>query len=151
MKNPCRLLGAAVCALGITLAGSAAAARAAVTVSSLEGSTDLAAERVDPEKECRLFYLTKGLGLQEAGLTAGEPVSTLQLFITGPDGKLIKNAQVVTTIVDHRGRQQSIRSLPCKGGYLVAIDQLAAGTYRVETEIIAKGRLFTDEFRFIKG
>jgi hypothetical protein len=93
----------------------------------------------------------RDLGLQEASMEAGEPVNTFHLFITGSDGKIIKNAQVITTIIDQQGNQQASRALPFKGGYLVAIDHLAAGSYSVEAEIVTKGQLLTDQFRFNKA
>jgi hypothetical protein len=36
-------------------------------------------------------------------------------------------------------------------GYLVAVDQLPAGEYLVETEIVTGGQLLTEEFRFNKA
>lgn len=79
------------------------------------------------------------------------PINTFHLFITGADGKIIKNAQVVTTIIDQQGNQQAARALPFKGGYMIAIDHLPAGQYLVEAEILTKGQLLTDQFRFNKA
>jgi hypothetical protein len=38
-----------------------------------------------------------------------------------------------------------------KGGYMIAIDHLSTGQYRVEAEIVTKDQLLTDEFRFNKA
>ena len=84
-------------------------------------------------------------------MEGGEPINTLQLFITGTDGKIIKNAQLITTIIDQHGHQQVNRALPFKGGYMLAIDHLTAGQYLVEAEIVTPGQLLTSLFRFNKA
>lgn len=84
-------------------------------------------------------------------MDAGEPIDILHMFVTDARGKIIKNAQVVTTIIDRQGNQHLSRALPFKGGYLLAIDHLSTGRYRVEAEILTIGQLLTNEFRFNKA
>lgn len=72
------------------------------------------------------------------------------LFVSDATGKNIKDAQVVTTIIDSRGRQMMSQALPLFGGYLLLTNHLAPGRYRVEAEIVTNGWLLTDEFSFVK-
>ena len=144
-------LGLVFCLLSITLAGNVLAIRSEEMLENLEEQADQATEKNDRDKDCRLFFVKSDLGVQEASLEAGEPIHILHLFITGMDGKIIKNAQVVITIIDQQGNQQANRALPFKGGYILSIDQLATGQYLVETEILTKGQLLADVFRFNKA
>jgi len=73
------------------------------------------------------------------------------MFISDPRGKIVKDAQVVTTVIDYAGRQLMQRALPMKGGYLIDTMQLPPGDYRLEAEIVTSGRLLTDEFVFQKA
>ena len=70
------------------------------------------------------------------------------MFLSDPDGKIVKNAQVVTTIVDQNGVQQMRRAKPLKGGYLVNTVYLTPGQCRLEAEVVVDGWLLTDEFQF---
>lgn len=144
-------LGLVFCFVSITLAGNVLAVRSEEMLENREEQADRSTEKNDRDKDCRLFFVKSDLSVQEASLEAGEPINILHLFITGIDGKIIKNAQVVTTIIDQQGNQQANRALPFKGGYLLSIDQLATGQYLVETEIVTKGQLLTDVFRFNKA
>lgn len=151
MKKSLKVMGLAVCFLSITLAGNVLAAPREESLENLEEQADQPTDKDDREKDCHLFFVKRDLGVQEASMEAGEPIDTFHLFITGPDGKIIKNAQVITTITDQSGSQQVSRALPFKGGYMVAIDHLATGQYLVATEIVTKGQLLTEEFRFSKA
>jgi len=151
MRKPFKFLGLVFCFLSITLAGNVLAIRSEEMLENLEEQADQATEKNDRDKDCRLFFVKSDLGVQEASLEAGEPIHILHLFITGMDGKIIKNAQVVTTIIDQQGNQQANRALPFKGGYILSIDQLATGKYLVETEIVTKGQLLAEVFRFNKA
>jgi hypothetical protein len=150
-KSTYKYLGLAFCVLSITLAGNVLAARAEEALDKLEEQADQPTAKDDRDKDCHLFFLKRDLGVQEAGMEAGEPINTLQLFITGADGKIIKNAQFIATIIDQQGHQQLTRALPFKGGYMLAIDHLATGQYLVEAEIVTPGRLLKDLFRFNKA
>ena len=148
MKKPLKLVGLALCSLSITMAGNVLAAPAE---ESPNYSEEQATAKNREDKDCQLFFVKNDLGLQEASMEAGAPINTMHLFVTGTDGKIIKNAQVVATVIDQQGNQQLTRALPFKGGYLLAIDHLASGPYLVEAEIITRGQLLTDQFRFNKA
>lgn len=151
MKKSHGFLGLACCALSLTLAGSVLARASAETADNREEQTGRLAGPHHRDKDCHLFMVKRDLSVQEAGMEAGEPVNTLHLFMTGADRKIIKDAQVVTTLIDQHGNQQSSRALPFKGGYLLAIEHLAPGEYLVEAEIVTRGQLLTDAFRFNKA
>jgi len=148
MRKPFMFLGLVFCFLSITLAGNVLAIRSEEMLGNREEQGDQATEKNDRDKDCRLFFVKSDLGVQEASLEAGEPIHILHLFVTDMDGKIIKNAQVVITIIDQQGNQQANRALPFKGGYILSIDQLATGQYLVETEIVTKGQLLAEVFRF---
>lgn len=148
MKQPIKFVGMALCSLSITMAGNTLAASPDMAPGSSEEQT---AENHLETNSCQLFFVKSNLGLQQASMNVGDPINTLHLFLTDLDGKIIKNAQVVTNIIGRDGHQHLTRALPFKGGYLLAIDHLAAGTYLVETEIIARGQFLTNIFRFSKA
>lgn len=151
MRSPFKFIGLVFFFLSITLAGNVLAIRSEEMLENREEQADQSTEKNDNEKDCHLFFVKSDLGVQEASMEAGEPINTFHLFITGRDGKIIKNAQVVTTIIDQQGNQQANRALPFKGGYMLTIAHLATGQYVVETEIVTKGQLLTDVFRFNKA
>jgi len=98
-----------------------------------------------------LALLTGDFGLQlvKTGSTynSGPPI----VFTSDPTGKIVKDAQVITTIIASSGDQIMLRAWPFKCGYLVATNHLSPGRYRVEAEIVTEGRILTDEFSFIKA
>lgn len=148
MQKPIRLVGLALCSLSITMAGNALATPGEEALRNTEGQ---AAGENTGENDCHLFFVKANLSMQEAGMEAGAPINTLHLFVTGPDGKIIKNAQMVTNIIDQQGNQQLSRALPFKGGYLLDIAHLAPGPYLVEAEILANSQFLGKLFRFNKG
>lgn len=148
MKRPIKFVGLALCSLSITMAGNALATAPEET----SGFPEEQAAGSDVEaKDCHLFFVKNNLGLQQASMDAGDPINTLHFFVTGTDGRIIKNAQVITNLIDEAGNQQLTRALPFKGGYLLALDHLAAGAYLAETEIITRGRFLSETFRFNKS
>ena len=150
MKKPLKLLGVALCSISISVAGNALASTEE-TLAFNDGQPNRTAEDKDEKKDCSIFFVKDNLSVQMASLDPGEPVNTFHMFVTDHDGKIVKNAQVVTTIIDKAGSQQLSRAIPYKGGYILAIDHLATGEYLVEAEIIAKNQLMVDMFRFNKG
>ena len=70
------------------------------------------------------------------------------IFISDPHGQIIKDAQVITTIIGPQGGHLMSRANPLKGGYVVDTKALPPGIYRLECEIITNGSLLTDEFNF---
>ncbi|WP_303720813.1 hypothetical protein [Malonomonas rubra] len=73
------------------------------------------------------------------------------LFVCDSRGKVIKDAQVVTTLVLPNGRQLMTRAWPFVGGYLIPTSNLPAGQYRLEVEAATNGQFVTDEFIFWKA
>ena len=103
------------------------------------------------EDHYSMAFLTGDFDLHysKAGMT--DQIGTMVMFLTGPDGKIVKDAQVVTTIVAGNGVQQMRRARPVKGGYQIDTAHLPPGPYRLEAEIITSGRLLTDEIYFRKA
>jgi len=151
MDKPIRLIGVALCSLSITLAGEAFATTEGALSYPGEREEVRSCEEYDHEDDCQLFFLKSDLGIREASLDAGEPVNTMRLFITGKEGNLIQNAQVVMTISNGAGEHHLDRAYPFKGGYALVIDHLPAGPYLVETEILTPGEFLTKTFRFQKA
>ena len=120
---------------------------------SIDGQSEPKAEKQERKDGYHLALMTGDFSLQLVGLNAHSknPVGTLMLFVSNPEGRIVKDAQVITTIIDSFGNQQMNRACPCKGGYVIGIEHLLAGYCRVETEIAAGGRLLTDEFTFFKS
>lgn len=115
---------------------------------------DAAEESVSQPLEEDLYnmaFLTGDFGLHysKAGIT--DQIGTMVMFLSGPDGKIVKDAQVITTIVAQDGTQQMHRARPMKGGYFIETAHLSPGQYRLEAEIITAGRLLTDEIYFQKA
>ena len=150
MKKPHMFLGLAFCALSITLAGNVLAVRSNEAIDNQDEQIDERKEKIKDSKDCHLFLVKRDQSVQEASLEAGKPIDNFHLFVTDNDGKTIKNAQIVITIIDQCGNQQSSRALPFKGGYTLAVDYLSAGQYTVEAEIFAKCQLLTDMFKIVK-
>lgn len=151
MKKSYQAMGLAFCLLSLALAGSVLATPSKTMPDSFEEQPGRSTEKDDRERDCHLFLVSGDLVLEPASLDAGKPINTFHLFIAGADGKIIRNAQVITTFIDRQGNQQSACALPFKGGYTVAIHHLPPGPYAVEAEIVAGGRLLTDRFRFSRA
>lgn len=78
-------------------------------------------------------------------------LGTMVMFLGDPDGELVKDAQVITTVVGQSGIQQMRRARPWKGGYLIDTEYLKFGQYRLEVEIVTDCWLLADEFYFQKA
>jgi hypothetical protein len=50
-----------------------------------------------------------------------------------------------------RGNKDTTRAKPFKSGYMIAVNHLSAGQYRVETEVVTDCQLLTKEFLFNKA
>lgn len=109
-----------------------------------------AVEPSTPENFQRAF-LSGDFGLNLARVAKASQPETLFMFINAPGGGIIRDARVVTTIIDQNGRQEMRRANPYKGGFLVFTDHLQPGPYRLEAEIVTNGWLLTDEFHFQKA
>ena len=102
------------------------------------------------DDDYHVAFLSGDFGLQFTRTPMTDQFATMVMFISDPDGKVVKGAHVVTTIIDQNGAQLMRRARPLKGGYLIDTAHLAPGPYRLEAEIITNGQLLTDEFLFQK-
>jgi hypothetical protein len=97
-----------------------------------------------------LAFVSGDFALHLSRTGGADQAETLLMFLSAPDGRIVRNAQVVTTTIDQNGFQQMQRAMPLKGGYLVDTAHLASGPYRLEAEVITDGWLLADEFHFQK-
>lgn len=95
-----------------------------------------------------LTFLKADFGLSLDRSELEDQAGSLIVFITNPEGKIVKDAQVVTTIIGRDGSQIMKRARSSKGGYVIDTAFLDTGPYRLEAEIITNGWLLTDEIRF---
>ena len=103
------------------------------------------------DDQYNMAFLTGDFDMYYAKAGMTDQIGTMVMFLSGPDGKIIKDAQVVTTIIAANGTQQMRRARATKGGYLIDTANLSPGQYRLEAEIITAGRLLTDEIHFRKA
>ena len=151
MKKRITLFCSTFCFLSATLPGSVMATPVEELLDPVEEQAEQCTEGENREGGHHLVFVTADFRLETVSMEAGAPIGTLILYVSDKDGKIIKDAQVITTIIDGQGNQQSDRALPYKCGYLVGVDQLPIGEYLVETEIVTGGQLLTEEFRFNKA
>jgi hypothetical protein len=147
MKKVIKAVCSALCVTAMALPASALANPA----NELEDNIEEATVQQDQLDDYHLAFVTGDFGLQFAMTDPNQPLGAMVMFISDPKGKIVKNAQVVTTVIDQAGRQVMQRALPMKGGYLVDTMHLPPGYYRLEAEIVAGGQLLTDEFTFQKA
>ena len=151
MKKAHKFIGWGICILSIALTGRVLAVPAEGSLDNLNEPADQSSAKADKSKDFHLAFMTADFGLQLVSMEAGQPIGTLLLFLSDTNGNIVKDAQVITTIIDQQGSQQSSRALPFKGGYMIAINHLPTGQYRVEAEVVTNGQLLTEEFRFNKA
>lgn len=144
MKKWPKVICSAFCFLNIALPGN-------VLATTFETNEDQTESVSQEEKDHLLTFMTEDSRLRAVSLHAGTPINALHLYLADASGSIIKDAQLITTIIDQEGRYLASRATPYKCGYFVAIDQLPPGQYHVETEIITPGQLWTDEFTFNKA
>ena len=146
MKKVIKAVCSALCVTAMALP----AATLANPVNEAEDSIEDAAIEQDLSGDYHLAFVTGDFGLQFALTDMNQPLGAMVMFISDPRGKIVKNAQVVTTVIDHAGRQMMQRARPMKGGYLIDTMHFPPGHYRLEAEIATNGWLLTDEFAFQK-
>ena len=112
----------------------------------IEGNTVQQAE----SDNYHLALVTGDFGLQLVNSSTTRGSDVPMIFISDPAGKMVTNAQVVTTIIEPNGTQVMHRAWPFKSGYLLSTNHLSPGQYQVEAEVIANGWLLTDAFSFVK-
>lgn len=151
MKKLIKTFCSAICVMSLTVPPNALATPPEEVVDNNEEQIEQSADKKQGDNEYRLAFLTGDFGLQPSAKVTEKPIDSLMLFISNPNGKIVKNAQVVTTIINQEGLQKMNRAWIYKGGYMIAIQHLPIGKYRLESEIIADGQVFTDELYFSKA
>lgn len=99
----------------------------------------------------QLAFIMGDFGLQQTNVAETTRSESPVIFVSDPAGKIVKDAQVVTTIIDENGRHLMCLAHPFKSGYLIPTYHLFPGRYRVETEVITNRVLLTEEFSFVKA
>ncbi len=141
----------AVCsALCVTAMAMPATVLADPASESEEIADDVTMQQELPD-DYHLAFVTGDFGLQAVMTTQDQPFGAMVMFIIDRHGKTIKDAQVVTTVIDGAGRQLMQRALPLKGGYLIDTMRLPPGDYRMEAEVVTNGQLLADQFVFRKA
>ena len=118
---------------------------------SIEEPANIDEKREPPPYELDKFDLTLldgGFSLLIFKTGFLDKPGTLVVFLGDPDGEIIRDAEIITTIIDQNGIQQMGRAQPQAGGYRINTTHLRPGQYRLEVEIATYGWLLTDEFRF---
>ncbi|WP_432822179.1 hypothetical protein [Trichloromonas sp.] len=98
------------------------------------------------DDDSREIHASTSEGYRLSYALAGTNETSLNLAVRHPDGSLVKNAQVVVTLIDRQGRHRLTRARVENNGYRVDTGPHAAELCRVETEIITGGQLLTDHF-----
>ncbi len=114
---------------------------------------DDADEELNPPLESGNFkqaFLAGGFELLLFNTRLRGKLGTMVMFLGDPGGELVKDAQVITSIVGQSGIQQMCRAHPRKGGYLIETEHLKLDQYRLEVEIVTDGWFLTAEFYFQK-
>ena len=104
--------------------------------------------RFEDSDNYTVTYLNADFALSQDRPDILAQAESMIIFIADLHGKIIKDAQVVTTIVGSHGDQLMSRANPYKGGYVLNTKSLPPGIYRLECEIVTNGSLLTDEFNF---
>lgn len=151
MRKWIKVFCSTLCVVSISVPMTALATIPEEALDILDEQLEQAAEKDLDGNDYHLAFLTGDFGLQAGNRVADQPVDTMLLFISGPDGKIVKDAQVINTIINPAGIQKMSRARPYKRGYVVALDALPVGRYRLETEIAIAGRYLTDELFFFKA
>jgi hypothetical protein len=95
-----------------------------------------------------MMFLRSDFGMSLDKKNISDQVGSLVMFIANPEQKIVKNAQVVVTLISQSGEQTMTRARPYKGGYFISTDSLLPGRYRLEAEVLTEGWLLTDQFHF---
>jgi len=143
-----KLLCSMFCFLNIAIPGNLLANNLDDMVDKSDDLTDQATQEDD---EYHLAFLAGNFNLESVSMEVGEPINSLLMYLSDDEGKLVKDAQVVTTFICQHGSQHALRATPYKCGYFVDINQLPVGQYRVEAEMITMAQLHTKEFMFNKA
>lgn len=153
MKNLMKSMFSAFCVMSMAMPAAGQPLAGENLIDTLEDRGEQRAKSQYGNDNYHLALLSADFSLQlvDAESRKKTPLSTLRLFVSSPEGRIVKDAQVVMTIIDGTGNQHIQRAYPYKGGYVIDIDHLLNGHYRVEAEIVVGGRLLADEFTFFKS
>jgi hypothetical protein len=146
MKKVIKAVCSALCFTAMTLPANVMAN----PVSEVEDNVDEAAVEQELADDYHLAFVTGDFGLQFAMTDPDQSLGAMVMFISDRRGKIVKNAQVITTVIDQEGQRMMQRARPLKGGYLIDTMHLPSGHYRMEAEIVTGGQLLIDEFVFQK-
>ena len=151
MKKLIKALCSAFCLMSVSVPLNALATPSEAVVDNNDEQIEQSSDAELRDDQYHLAFLTGDFGMQTADRLAERPIDTMMLFVSDREGKMVKDAQVVNTIINQQGLQKMTRARIYKGGYVVAINHLPAGRYRLESEIITGGQLLTNEFNFYKA
>ena len=146
MKNFFKTLLSIFCAMSV----SAPTTVLATTDQEFEEVTEEQESQIEDSDDYTLTFLNADFVLSRDRSDIRDQAESLIIFVADPLGKIVKDAQVVTTIVGPHGDQLMRRAHPYKGGYVINTKALTPGMYRVEAEIATNGWLLTDEFNFLR-
>lgn len=96
----------------------------------------------------KILFLRSDFNLNPDRNDISDQCGSLMFFMTNPQKRIVKNAQVVVTLISQTGVQTMLRARPHKGGYFIQTDSLEPGQYSLEAEIIIDGWLLTDQINF---
>jgi len=119
-------------------------------VEELNDATEEQVTQTAEPDDYHLAFLSGDFCLEFSHAPVANPFPAMVMYVTNPEGKIIKDAQIVTTTIDQNGAQLMARARRMKGGYLIDTAHLQPGPYRLEMEIITDGRLLTDALLFQK-
>ena len=72
----------------------------------------------------------------------------MMVYVTGPDGAVLAQAQVGYLVVGPDGQQQRLMAMGMSDGYGADVDFRAPGAYTVRTKAVANGTTLRDEFTY---
>ena len=127
MKNFFKTLLSIFCAMSV----SAPTTVLATTDQEFEEITEEQESLVKDSDDYTLTFLNADFALSRDRSDIRDQAESLIIFVADPFGKIVKNAQVVTTIVGPHGDQLMRRAHPYKGGYVINTKALTPGMYRV--------------------
>lgn len=72
----------------------------------------------------------------------------MMVYVTGPDGKLLKKAKVGYLVVGPDGAKQKLMGMDMRGSFGADINFGEKGTYSVKTKAVADGKTLMDQFTY---
>ena len=122
MKNFFKTLLSIFCVMNV----SAPTTVLATTGQEFEELTEEQEPQVEDSDDYTLTFLNADFALSRDRSNIRDQAESLIIFVADPLGKIVKDAQVVTTIVGPHGDQLMRRAHPYKGGYVINTKALTA-------------------------